>query len=36
MKIKLTALAALLLASSMTFAADYNARTIKFLSLIHI
>ena len=30
MKIKLTALAALLLASSMTFAADYNARTIKF------
>lgn len=30
MKMKLTALAALLLASSMTFAADYNARTIKF------
>lgn len=30
MKMKLTALAALLLASSMTLAADYNARTIKF------
>ncbi len=30
MKKQLTALAALLLASSMTFAAEYNARTIKF------